>query len=243
MASTTFIMLPFQDSLVSLSSLSFQSLVLYYVLFQELRENSVTMAHLDPSEISSEPLSVATVSKISIITLSFYLPSATAYYAEKSVKGTQKDNENSFIRRFMFGAVICSTLLGGIIVFICAILSGASPFSCVPQTLIASFYCSAITLCPTTVMYSSLSPKEYGFNAVTKIYESSNSPWKSHHFIFFGTIIGTIVSMILLPLDWGAQIQRWPVPMIIGTWFGYSLATIGILYSCIMHACSQATMK
>ena len=40
------------------------------------------------------------------------------------------------------------------------------------------------------------------------------------------TLLGIICSMILLPLDHGAQIQRWPIPMLLGTWIGYGVGVI-----------------
>ena len=47
----------------------------------------------------------------------------------------------------------------------------------------------------------------------------------------YGTLITVVPCSLLLILDWGAQIQRWPIPLLLGSTIGWSLGTcIGLLW-------------
>lgn len=46
----------------------------------------------------------------------------------------------------------------------------------------------------------------------------------------YGTVLGMIPVQILNILDWGAQVQRWPLPLLVGSTFGWVVGTsVGVI--------------
>lgn len=256
---TYFYLIFFKDSTIALFNFVCLSVVLRQFLFQKLNQDAILMAHLDPSEISTEPISLLVVLKVVSMSLIIYLPIATTVSSNFITSSTVKHDHAhskemiSFLYRLLYGGVMCSTiLLGGGLVFVCAILCGASPFSCVLQTWVASLYFGGVAFSPTLVRFNVNAAKGDGYSMIFFSYDvmikvmfqaNVSATWESHHFISYACTFGLIFSMILLTLDWGAQIQRWPVPMIVGTWVGLGIGVVLGVCLDIWRACIKKFKK
>mmetsp|Transcript_31455 Transcript_31455/g.31712 ORF Transcript_31455/g.31712 Transcript_31455/m.31712 type:complete len:246 (-) Transcript_31455:123-860(-) len=134
---------------------------------------------------------------------------------------------------------VCGVVCTSVLVFVCALLLGASPFRDIPHTALGSIGIASlaygpvfahigslfnnkfyqrfvrVAACDFPTLVSCSQPKFIDFS-----YDMTNA------FGMYGTIICTIIAMILNPLDWGSQIQRWPVPMMLGSTLGYCVGAI-----------------
>jgi hypothetical protein len=60
----------------------------------------------------------------------------------------------------------------------------------------------------------------------------------------FGVLIGSIPFQLLQVLDWGVQIQRWPIPIVLGGTFGYVVGSIiGVLLLYIKKPIGEAQAR
>lgn len=115
-----------------------------------------------------------------------------------------------------------------IVVFIFVILCGASPFHNVIRTMLVSLHLS-------TMAFGFIHPKEYSPNNNVKarldtlhrvvmcdsIEGGSLIQDQLDRSIAYSTIGTTIPFTILSILDHGRQIQRWPMPLLMGSSLGY----------------------
>lgn len=153
-------------------------------------------------------------------------------------------------------SLIASTLgiiLLGALVFLAAILSGASPWVDAVHTVLASGFVAALAFGPSLVFDA----KQYfGSSPIYQIKRLFGGPQQNAEIIstgsgivsanhhqspseridcctMYGTFVGLIPVSILRILDHGDQAQRWPFPMLMGATIGYCIGSIvGILSSC-----------
>ncbi len=139
---------------------------------------------------------------------------------------------------FMMGTLFGSVLFG-------FILCGASPFENVSHTLLASWYFTLHTFgyCrppPSTkdrfslqgiiVHLFSNGEDESEVSGETITSPISESKDRISRFVMYTTLFVTIPFQILHILDHGDQIQRWPIPVILGSTIGHCLgSSIGLL--------------
>jgi hypothetical protein len=63
-------------------------------------------------------------------------------------------------------------------------------------------------------------------------------------FRLYGVLLTTIALQILQVLDWGVQVQRWPLPIILGVTYGYVVGTLfGIMASYVQKTPAKKQKK
>jgi len=139
--------------------------------------------------------------------------------------------------------VLSSTLLQlsfAFFIFFLSILLGASPWKWVSQTALASLYFSSNALAFIEPNCSEVNSDSFSFitlllDPVVRIVvgpdfdlttegDTKKRSWtlsdEINRFILYSTLLVTIPFMILNVLDNGNQIQRWPVPVLLGSTVG-----------------------
>jgi len=147
-------------------------------------------------------------------------------------------------------------LAASIPVFLLCVLSGASPLEHVPHTVLASIYVSVLAFGP-PFFHPGFFDSSLGLFRLLAGTETPSSadgddsnlappnpapaPVKSRGFALkprevvdrwamLGVFAGNVPSSILLVLDHGSQIQRWPVPLILGSSIGFGIGScLGVL--------------
>lgn len=155
-------------------------------------------------------------------------------------------------------------ILGTFIMVLVAILCGASPksLSNLESTFESCIFFVSVGMTSTWIPIALIQEQEklngtdkyiYLFrSAFLRVYTGQRypTPSKKKHqqkdifriqlsmniIIFYTTLFGLIFSMILRTLDHGTQIQRWPTPVLMGTWIGFGIGT----FICVaIDACSS----
>ena len=146
------------------------------------------------------------------------------------------------VAQTMFGYVFMLGKLFGC-VFLSFILWGASPFEHLSHTLLASWYFTVLTFAYHTPPKKNVivhvligeqdnivkQGKEKEINNEIEMVEIDvESRSRGARIVMYTTLIVTIPFQILHILDHGDQIQRWPIPIILG-------ATIGHICGCVIE--------
>jgi hypothetical protein len=122
---------------------------------------------------------------------------------------------------------ILAHLMATASMFAVLILCGVHPLRDLQHTLWASLYLTILAW-PIGVLRDGKKKSDFSF--MNRFYQLVDLPLAakgddialivaSHR--FYGTLIGLIPCAILNILDWGVQIQRWPLPLLIGGTYGW----------------------
>ena len=186
-------------------------------------------AHLDPSDIISEPLPLQAVSRyvlssvIAIFSVSF--AASNLFCGAGGGGGLRPSHLLRCAATSGFGIS-----LGGALVFAAAVLCGASPVDGASRTLLASLYVSGLGLGP--VLASSSGPGTSPL--LPRLLAGAAAPASRSSVAdrcgLIGTAAGIVPLMVLRVLDAGIQAQRNPFPVLAGSSLGCAAGTgIGLL--------------
>ena len=180
-------------------------------LLAPLRETAAVMAHLDPTEIIAVPYPLDRLAWFVGLTVTFCWLIMLSSWSHPRV-----------MLRHM------SHLLQGTLVsFVAILLCGADPWNNVIHTLGSALYLTNLAL----VMHpwSDTDLKSSFAESMNHYLDGNDSMTCSR---FYGTVFGTIPFQVLNILDWGSQVQRWPLPILIGSTYGWIGGTlVGIMVS------------
>ena len=167
------------------------------IVLNSLRITVIEMAHLDPTEIIGRAYPVDV--------LSLFVGGATTALFLLSVPWW----DFIILVKQLFQFILTTILL-----WLFFILSGANPLQNYVQTGLASLYIASL-LCwnPGQPLISFLDCKE----PISRQFLTIKR---------YATIITMVPCSILHILDWGAQIQRWPIPLLIGSTIGLLIGTL-----------------
>jgi len=126
------------------------------------------------------------------------------------------------VHNLLWNGIICGLVFGSAVAFFFAILAGASPVVNVRHTLCSMIYVSCTTVCRAFMSCTTLVRSD---EVISKVLfgDSKSSFWRHLKATTYGTFFGVMLCMILVTYDWGAQIQRWPVPILVGSTTGNSI--------------------
>ncbi|CAG8603466.1 9781_t:CDS:2 [Paraglomus occultum] len=68
-------------------------------------------------------------------------------------------------------------------------------------------------------------------------------PEKLVYYPTVGSVVGAWLGSIVIPLDWDRPWQVWPIPCVLGAYFGYTTGTIISLVVCYFSKESAAQKK
>ena len=119
-------------------------------------------------------------------------------------------------------------------IYIVAILCGAHPLVNIHCTLLASFYMAALV---------SMNPSTFGDggrNSPQSLLLLARSTTRTRDDMvgmarFYTTLLVCVPFQILNILDSGLQIQRWPLPMLLGSTVGWTIGSIVGLLWALLH--------
>lgn len=127
------------------------------------------------------------------------------------------------------------------------ILAGVSPVTHILHTALSAFYCAALCLSDPPIVVSSTAPITFSEHVRYRLrgLEGNN---KQQAIVARacsqGTIAGTVVLQILRLYDRGWQVQRWPVPVIMGSTIGWTVgAIVGTLWNVLHQETSRLEQK
>eukprot|EP01082_Thalassiosira_pseudonana_P014697 g13309.t1 g13309 contig8:376262-377078(-) len=208
--------------------------LMYSLIFTILEYDSVTMAHLDPSETISTPFPFQQLSRFIASSLGWNLiVGMVGWFLSKHQKIQSKPDSSALDIVLMIG-------MATIIIHGSFILCGIHPKYEPLHTLVASLYVASNTMLPpiflvNSEMYDNTQQHTCGFKrAILKLrgtvcylvgptqhtQQQTIRMQRLHHYATFGTVLGMALCSILRVLDHGMQIQRYPVPIIIGATWG-----------------------
>ena len=143
-------------------------------------------------------------------------------FTRYSSTGTKYKTLLLLVHNLLWNGIICGLVLGSTIAFFFAILAGASPVVNVRHTLCSMIYVSCTTICRALMSCTTLVRSD---EAITEVLfgDSTSSFWRHLKATTYGTFFGVMLCMVLVTYDWGAQIQRWPVPILVGSTIGNSI--------------------
>lgn len=210
-------------------------------IFNVLKSDATKMERWDPTEIIASPFpldvlrTVVFTSCRSIMTPNeFLLTTIVNFYQGKYAR---KDLNQSTMNQIMIRTIKYLTMMGAltVIVFIISIICGASPFENVRHTWLASFFV-------TTLACGYIQPKlnesiQMSIKRCILVPDyNSDLPFmeclvnEMNGFILLSVVVVLIPFMVLNILDGGFQIQRWPLPIIFGTFCGHMMGiTLGTI--------------
>ena len=153
-----------------------------------------------------------------------------SYYTAKRYSSRHSSTSlSSIIKRIFINGLLIGTLGGTIVVFLCVYLCGASFTNNVLLTILSSLYISSLTFERVYLSSETIGMKiDDNFYSLT-LNEKANTSYQIFlQAIIYCTFFGAMITTILVTLDWGAQVQRWPVPLLLGSTYGNS---VGVLFS------------
>ena len=235
-------------TLATLVSCLALGLLLHRVILIPLERNAIRMALLDPTEIIAEPVELRQVTN-------FVAASAATILATSAVAMVADSGKASLVAHVAISRIISmliGTLFASIPVFFLGILLGAAPTENVARTLSASAYLSTLAFGPPLARYGLLGLRRHfvrflvgpapstvqqfwpgkilTLSPALETLSLSMAPLSPPEFVercsMYGTFVGIVPFSILLVLDHGLQIQRWPVPVFLGGFVGYSVGAV-----------------
>jgi len=210
-------------------------------IFDVLKDDGVKMERWDPTEILASPFplnvlrTVVFTSCRSIMTPNEFMATTLWYFyrGKYTLKDLEQGTRYNLMKRTIKYLIMMAALT--IILFFISILCGASPFVNVHHSLLACFYLA-------TLGFGYIQPKadESIQTAIKRVIvgpDYSELPYidclvnEMNGCIMYSVLgVMTVPFMILTVLDGGFQIQRWPLPMILGTFCGHMIGiTVGTL--------------
>ena len=180
-------------------------------LLGPLQEMAAVMAHLDPTEIIVVPYPLERLAWFVGLTVTFRWLLALSSWSHPRLMLQHLSH------------LIQGTLLSCIVIILC----GADPFTNFLHTLGSALYLTNLAL---FVHPWSDSELKSSFSDSMYHYLDDNDSMTSCR--LRGTVLGTIPFQVLNVLDWGIQVQRWPLPVLIGSTYGWIGGTLlGIVLS------------
>jgi len=128
---------------------------------------------------------------------------------------------NPIVWLFQF---VVSTVLTMCVAYVFSVLFGAPIVTKQEQTFVFSVLITAVIITPTAVQLgTNIVPLlltdclETEIVSTVEMYEKNN---------FRATVLGAFIGSVVIPLDWDADWQRWPIPCSIGLLGGHLLANV-----------------
>lgn len=163
------------------------------------------MAHLDPTEIIVVPYPLERLAWFVGLTVFFGWLVVLSSWSHPRVMLQHLSH------------LVQGTLLSSIAIILC----GADPWTNILHTLGSALYLTNLALFvhpwSDTELKSTFPDSMYH-------YLDRNDSMMSCRLC--GTVLGTIPFQVLNVLDWGIQVQRWPLPVIIGSTYGWIGGTL-----------------
>jgi len=219
----------------------------WYVFFDnnELQENSFLIftyfqERWDPTEIIASPFPVEALRPVvfqacrSIMTPTEFILTTILLLYQGKYSSTNLDKRmlDKMIKCTMNYMIMMAAL--SIIMLVVSIFCGASPFANIHHTVLASMFFTQMAFgyiqpndnepIQMAVKRVFLAPDYTELTFIESLVNELNC------YILYGTVVMTIPFVVLNILDGGMQIQRWPIPIILGSFYGHILGfTIGTL--------------
>jgi hypothetical protein len=193
--------------------------------------SQLTQYHLDPSIIIQTPIPIEVILKLiaySLVWDVILLLLANILFMPQS-------------KSFPHSPSPLSIVTGSIFIYHVFIISGFHPSYFPKQTLLSSIYVAVHTICTPIVSDTTEDPikeNQGEIHATTKmiqvwshLFGPSQSKLQSlHQATFYGSLVGMGLMALLRILDHGMQIQRHPVPILLGCAWGRVVGLIiGVL--------------
>jgi hypothetical protein len=193
--------------------------------------SQLTQYHLDPSIIIQTPIPIEVILKLiaySLVWDVILLLLANILFMPQS-------------KSFPHSPSPLSIVTGSIFIYLVFIISGFHPSYFPKQTLLSSIYVAVHTICTPIVSDTTEDPikeNQGEIHATTKmiqvwshLFGPSQSKLQSlHRATFYGSLVGMGLMALLRILDHGMQIQRHPVPILLGCAWGRVVGLIiGVL--------------
>lgn len=221
--------------------LMFRSMIL-----QPLKMDETRMRHWDPTEIiaTNLPLHILFSFVAASFAITMTMSSVASFHEfahDQKIRNTTKTTvKDSMLSLFIGSFVICafSVTVTLFIFFLC----GDTPYHLLWHSILASTFATTLSLGPSFVrpgFFHSVHPfidlilgKDNADH-----YDNNNIQFSSyqkdtiqvspiHRFQLYSCILCTIPCAIFLILDHGNQIQRWPVPILLGFTIGFTVGTL-----------------
>ena len=178
-------------------------------LLAPLRETAAAMAHLDPTEIVAVP----------------YPLERLAWFVGLTVTFGWLLMLSSWSHPLMMFQHLSNLLQGTLVSCIAIILCGADPWNNILHTLGSALYLTNLAL-----FMRPLSDTDLKLSFADSIHHTLDGTDRMTSCRLYGTVLGTIPFQVLNVLDWGIQVQRWPLPVLIGSTYGWIGGTlVGII--------------
>lgn len=189
---------------------------------------SVFKAGLDPIDIISAPLDTNQIARTTMMAVSstLFLSSVSQVIGKEYSRLSAMKKLITALKSLIFRGFFLATLGFGLVILVLAIIGGAPPVENIVLTALASVYTACIAFAPT---FMSCRPSESSIGRLFKKLVCGSVASEEQQTVFeqilrfslYGVLFGVMFSMVLLTFDWGAQIQRWPVPFLLGSTFGH----------------------
>jgi GPI biosynthesis protein family Pig-F. len=218
------------------------SCVMCTIMFLNKRISLVYLSQerWDPTEILASPFPldvlrfVVFTSCRSIMTPNEFMATTIWYFykGKYKLKDLDQATRANLWKRTIKYLVMMAVLT--VILFCISILCGASPFANVHHSLLASFYVA-------TLGFGYIQPKadesiQMAIKRVIVVNDYHELPFidclvnEMNGYVLYSVVAVTVPFMILNVLDGGFQIQRWPLPIILGSFCGHIIGiTLGTL--------------
>jgi len=233
-------------------------ILLRAALFPLLEEDSLVMSHMDPSDIIATPFPLHKVCTFVALSLMWNLAVALICRAMTKHNNLQHDHTRDVHWKSATLHVISVLGVLTVIIHFVFILCGIHPTVFLLHTLASAFYVALNMLLPVlllvpihcishkhhnsasnAVTFKLKEVNNYLFGSVlmltnerqTQKQQNGNNRIQQHVFrcATLGTVIGMGACAILRVLDHGMQIQRYPIPTLVGaTWGCCGGAIIGL---------------
>jgi len=118
---------------------------------------------------------------------------------------------------------------GTFVFYVTAVLFGAPVIELIWGTILLSALISGLVVCPVALLCTNL--QEGISNACIRVYARMQPDTMFEVNLLYtgiGTLIGSWLGAIPIPLDWDRPWQAWPITIVYGALFGY---TIGVLFA------------
>ena len=177
-------------------------------VLDSLRIPAIEMSHLDPTEIINQAFPIYELAVFVFGAVTCLFFSSVPWW-NMSILLQQLFQTSQATVLIWFGIILC----------------GADPIQNYGHTALTSLYIASLLCWNPGLPLSCCDPQYHHFSSRLATCRS------------YGTIITMVPCSLLLILDWGAQIQRWPIPIVLGSTIGWSLGTciglVGGLFSTV----------
>ena len=158
-------------------------------------------AHLDPTDIISQPYPLESLAVYVSVTFTAFFLFFTTWWEPK------------ILLRELMRSIYGTILFWGV-----QVLCGAHPLHNIVSTVWSSIYMTTL-----------VSPRRTSTDLLLllNLWQQSDPETILASSRLHGTLLVAIPFQVLHILDWGAQVQRWPLPVIVGCTYGWIVGTLG----------------